>query len=220
MFFLASDYFLAVTSEEGTRTIVKGPLLSPEETATSLPSILLPPELVGTNSDGSLNSALSASITYTSITFQASSGGGTEVSPGSSKWPYLNLTLAAQALSSALPAAVSTLSGGSAASALSSAEASACTEDSVNCAASTAVASAAVLPDTSLTNFMSTILPALPAVTNQLPSVGSGQFVQAGMSALLATVIAFVGFAPNVNSSQVLAALSSSLNAALEVAPY
>ena len=72
---------------------------------------------------------------------------------------------------------------------------------------------------TTLTSFVSTLLPTLPALTQRLPSVGSGQFAEAGSAALLATMMAFIGSDSTLSSNQILTALTAALDAAMSVTP-
>eukprot|EP00850_Spirogloea_muscicola_P022030 SM000273S10240 [mRNA] locus=s273:160194:161867:- [translate_table: standard] len=103
-------------------------------------------------------------------------------------YPYLNLTVEVRALAIALPAALGVFSS-----------------------------DYSGVGTTTLTTFLTAIIPALTALSEDQPSVETGELVEAGAAALLATVVGFVGCTPLMSSPKLLAALSGALAGALRV---
>ena len=82
---------------------------------------------------------------------------------------------------------------------------------------STSAASPPALRSTTLGSFLTALLPALPAQVRRLPGVCSGELVTAGLAALTAATVAYLGFLPAMDSPRVLAALAAALDEVLRV---
>eukprot|EP00897_Mesotaenium_endlicherianum_P003193 jgi/Mesen1/2901/ME000175S02059 len=183
-----------ITAQQASASTICGRVLSVANTASVLPGLLFPKAML---ESGGLASALS-SITYlsASATFNLTIVSETAPDPNQAApegdFAYFNLTLGVQALAMAMPAALQSFSSTSS------------TDDAANLQGATA-----------LSSFLCAIMPTLPALTDRQPSVGSGQLVEAGTAALLATVIGYVGYQPPLDGPQFLGALTAALNAAL-----
>lgn len=191
------DFFIDVSFSDPRINGFRGPMISPSQAAQLLPSLLLPRSLL--IADPSLYSSLALSFSFravgaVNITVNHNPNATTN-RPLLSNQTSLDLASGFTALAAGLPAAFQAMAAG--------------VED--NSENSTPVVS------TSLTSFLTSVLPALPALTKALPSVQTGQLLQAGSAALMSTMMAYAGFLPPLNSPRILSALSSALESALSV---
>eukprot|EP00850_Spirogloea_muscicola_P020070 SM000206S06279 [mRNA] locus=s206:252660:254313:- [translate_table: standard] len=125
---------------------------------------------------------------YAALVDPIGATGGDVIVGAGPLYPYLNLTVEVRALAIALPAALGVFSS-----------------------------DYSGVGTTTLTTFLTAIIPALTALSEDQPSVETGQLVEAGAAALLATVVGFVGCTPLMSSPKLLAALSGALAGALRV---
>ncbi|CAI7878229.1 unnamed protein product [Closterium sp. NIES-53] len=182
-----------VLLETGQEDDFAGGIMLPSQAAQLLPSILLPDALL--LADPSLYSSLAISFNfYARGEMNVTVGHDPEdprQRPVLSNITSFDLASSFRAITSALPVAFQAMVAGDEGS---DAEIS-----------------------TTLTSFLTSVIPALPALTKALPGVKNGQFLQAGSAALMATMIAYSGFLPPLNSPRILSALSASLETALLV---
>eukprot|EP00850_Spirogloea_muscicola_P022756 SM000310S11947 [mRNA] locus=s310:118308:119952:- [translate_table: standard] len=125
---------------------------------------------------------------YAALVDPIGATGGDVIVGAGPLYPYLNLTVEVRALAIALPAALGVFSS-----------------------------DYSGVGTTTLTTFLTAIIPALTALSEDQPSVETGQLIEAGAAALLATVVGFVGCTPLMSSPKLLAALSGALAGALRV---